>query len=269
VHDNTGGAPNANGGTIVSPFLFQNTGHGLYANNSFGNTVIGVLAEGNAGKGVLLDASCVSWAFYGGDIETNTSNAGTAGSDLVLNASIVAAGGQKGGNVFIGVNVGTPPTDNGYQTGRGWLGFPGFGSASGQGTINGEGDISSTIAIAGTTTPGTNTYSTRTATWFKHGRMVTVLFDMQLSGNTVAMAGNLRIAGLPFTALGGMGGLAPSLVNGVTFAGGGTALAGAMNGTNFDLYTYASGGAFTAIPVANILAASGRISGVITYTTAA
>ncbi len=266
--DDAGGAPNANAGTLIAPFVQSNTSHGLYINNAFGNTIIGILAQSNSGVGVYLDERSVSNTFIGGDIEANTDAGGTAGDDLVTVASVQAAGSQYGGNAFINTNVGTPPTDNATMTSRGWVGFDGFGTASGTGTINGEGTWTPTIA--GSSTPGTNTYSTQNGRWFKNGRMVTAMFDCALSGNSVAMVGNLRISGLPFSALtGSLGAWAPSLIANLTYPASVTAIAGALNGTNLDLYGYGNNIAFAAIPVANIGASTGRLSGTITYITPA
>ena len=262
--DDAGGAPNANAGTIISPFFGTNGSHGLYINNCFGNTIEGILSQSNVGKGVYLDERSVSNTFIGGDIEANTSGAGVAGSDLVTVTSVLAAGGQYGGNAFINTNIGTPPTDDATMTSRGWQGFDGFGNASGTGSINAE--LPCTLTIAGTTTPGTNTYSTQNCEVFKNGRMITVMFDLALSGNTVAMAGNLRLSGLPVAVLSGnLGAWSPGLILNLTFPASVTTIVGALNGTNLDIYGYGDNIGLTPVLASDIGAANGRLSGVITY----
>ena len=266
--DEAGGAPNANAGTIISPFCSTNGSHGMYINNAFGNTIIGILSQSNVGKGVYLDERSVSNTFVGGDLESNTSGAGTAGSDLVTVTSVLAAGGQYGGNSFLNTNIGTPPTDNATLTSCGWVGFDGFGAASGTGTINGKGTWTGTIA--GDSTAGTNTYTTQNCKWYKNGEVVTAFFDLELSGNSVAMVGDLIISGLPFAVrTGSLGAPAFALVSYITFPGSTTVLIGALDGTNIVLYAYGDNTGSTAIPVANIGASTGRLKGVVIYETPA
>jgi hypothetical protein len=56
-----------------------------------------------------------------------------------------------------------------------------------------------TPVIQGETTAGTNTYSVQFGRYRVDGQMVTAWFQVILSGNSVAMAGNLQVGGLPFT----------------------------------------------------------------------
>jgi hypothetical protein len=53
-------------------------------------------------------------------------------------------------------------------------------------------------AIAGTTTPGSNTYTTQEGTYVKIGQMVIASFFIQMSAKDAAMAGIVWITGLPF-----------------------------------------------------------------------
>jgi hypothetical protein len=56
-----------------------------------------------------------------------------------------------------------------------------------------------TPALAGSTTAGTQTYSTRNGTYTKIGRMVVGMGGLVLTAKDGATAGNLLITGLPFT----------------------------------------------------------------------
>jgi hypothetical protein len=57
-----------------------------------------------------------------------------------------------------------------------------------------------TPTLAGASTAGTNTYTTRSAFYKKINKMVFFTFSIDLSTKDVAMAGNIRITGLPYTA---------------------------------------------------------------------
>lgn len=57
-----------------------------------------------------------------------------------------------------------------------------------------------TPAIAGSTTPGTQTYAIQTGRYIRQGNLVTAWFTVQLSAKDGATAGNISITGLPFTA---------------------------------------------------------------------
>lgn len=57
-----------------------------------------------------------------------------------------------------------------------------------------------TPVIAGSTTAGSHTYGTQTGTWVKHGNLVFVAGDVQITTYDGTMAGDLRITGLPETA---------------------------------------------------------------------
>lgn len=54
-----------------------------------------------------------------------------------------------------------------------------------------------TPVIAGSTTAGSHTYVTQTGTWVKHGNLVFITGDVQITAYDGTMAGNLQITGLP------------------------------------------------------------------------
>lgn len=55
-----------------------------------------------------------------------------------------------------------------------------------------------TPVLRGHTTAGTNTYSEQVGTYVKIGKLIAITFGVALSAKDVAMAGVLRITGLPF-----------------------------------------------------------------------
>lgn len=57
-----------------------------------------------------------------------------------------------------------------------------------------------TPTIQGSTTPGTQTYTVQSGYYFKIGSLVFVNIYVQMSAKDAATAGNVQIAGLPFTA---------------------------------------------------------------------
>lgn len=75
-----------------------------------------------------------------------------------------------------------------------------------------------TPVLKGGTTPGTNTYSAQSGSYKKIGKLVIVFYQITLSAKDAAMAGGLRIDGLPVAANGVSVGMAR--VTGVTLRGG-------------------------------------------------
>lgn len=55
-----------------------------------------------------------------------------------------------------------------------------------------------TPVLAGTTTPGSNTYTAQVGEYYKVGKLVYFFIRIQLSTKDGAMAGNIAIQGLPF-----------------------------------------------------------------------
>lgn len=85
-----------------------------------------------------------------------------------------------------------------------------------------------TPSLAGSTTPGTQTYTTRLGKYSKIGTRVTVDFSISCSALDGATAGNMRITGLPFTSVNdgvNAGGAAVIQFDGVNLPAGGTNVA--------------------------------------------
>ena len=113
-----------------------------------------------------------------------------------------------------------------------------------------------TPVLAGASTPGTNTYSSQVGRYIRIGNIVTVWCDLVLATKDAAMAGSLRITGLPFTASNISGYNAINGINyfdNVTFTANYTNLASVIaSNTNivqiFQSASGASGGASTVAP---------------------
>lgn len=104
--NNPGTGPDANAGTLITPFCQANTGDGINMANAWFNVVVGALLEANTGSGVRLQNGSVSNTFFGGDIEANT-----------VHDILVDAGAQS--NCFFGTfpGAGVPGiVDNGNAT---------------------------------------------------------------------------------------------------------------------------------------------------------
>lgn len=78
--NNVGIGPDANAGTIITPFCQANTGDGINIANAWFNTIVGALAEANTGSGIRLQNGSVSNTIIGGDFEAN------AVHDILLDA---------------------------------------------------------------------------------------------------------------------------------------------------------------------------------------
>lgn len=104
--NNPGTGPDANAGTIITPFCQANTGDGINMANAWFNVVVGALTEANTGSGIRLQNGSVSNTFFGGDTEANT-----------IHDILVDAGAQS--NCFFGTfpGAGVPGiVDNGNAT---------------------------------------------------------------------------------------------------------------------------------------------------------
>ena len=100
--NNPGTGPDANAGTIITPFCQSNTGDGINIAAAWFNTIIGPLCEVNS-TGIRLQNGSVSNTIIGGDSEAN-----------VVSDIIIDAGAQS--NCFFGTFIGSGSpgiTDNG------------------------------------------------------------------------------------------------------------------------------------------------------------
>lgn len=142
--------------------------------------VMGYMVAGEGGASCAWDStSAVSPTQPAGWV------AGTKTQWIGLNSS---------GNVGIGT---VTPTEKLEVNGN----FKANGLKLGTGTVamKAYDEGSFTPALAGGTTAGSNTYSVRSGLWTRVGRMVFFEAQVSLSAKDAAMAGELRITGLPFT----------------------------------------------------------------------
>lgn len=100
--NNPSTGPDANAGTIITPFCQSNTGDGINIAAAWFNTIIGPLCEVNS-TGIRLQTGSVSNTIIGGDSEAN-----------IVSDIIIDAGAQS--NCFFGTFIGSGSpgiTDNG------------------------------------------------------------------------------------------------------------------------------------------------------------
>ena len=127
-----------------------------------------------------------------------------------------------------------------------------------------------TPVLAGSATAGTNTYSTQ-AGWYRvDGRMVTASFGIVLTGNSVAMVGNLIITGLPkvaYASLPNPGGGAPIRYNNVALGAGYTQMGFLMTAGSANILIQKGGDnkAIASVLVGDINATTGYIYGTVQY----
>jgi hypothetical protein len=210
LHDETlVGGPNANAGTANGLHVAGNGGDGLRIENGQFNTFSGLLSQQNAGYGVSLIGTVpisLYATFNGGDVETNGAgewNIGPNAKHLVFcgafpnlpsfnpdsNFATLISGLT---NRFRNVDV---------KSGTAVLSSLNLGQASNL-TYYNTGQFIPTIA--GTTTAGTNTYSSQEGYYTRIGNLVFVQGYVKLTAKGVApnnMTGTLYIGNLPFAQL--------------------------------------------------------------------
>ena len=148
----------------------------------------------------------------------------------------------------IGVGGATPAA-----SGAG-ISFPATASASSDAnTLDDyeEGDCSSSIAIIGTGTPGTGTYTVKSGRYVKVGALVTVYGYMVWSAHTGTT--DLEISGLPFSInsqANSFVGVTVGYVENLTLTANNTLLAFGVPGTTrIAFYQYTGGSATTIVPM--------------------
>lgn len=135
-----------------------------------------------------------------------------------------------------------------------------FSATSGTGTSELFDDYEEgtwTPTIEGSTTAGAQTYSVQVAKYTKVGRTVTIYAYVSITTKDAAMAGNVRIGGLPYASDGtanALQALALGDYQGVTFGASKTQLLPRIpnNVTKINVYDGGSGLASAQIPVSNI-----------------
>jgi len=128
---------------------------------------------------------------------------------------------------------------------------------------------SCTLAVAGTTTAGTHTYTVQVGNYTKVGRRVSVDFTLAISSKDVGMAGNVIISGLPFatsSVINYVAGLSIGYLNGHTLTANFTEIIGRVvsSVTSISLFEIGSGQSTTALAVEK-LGATPSIQGTISY----
>jgi len=150
----------------------------------------------------------------------------------------------------------------------------GFANIDENGTLGAMPTISMPVnqwtpVLRGSVTAGTNTYAAQAGRYRQDGRQITAWFDIQLASSVVAMAGNLQIAGLPFTMTnaGPFGDGSLTEVSHVTLDSGYTQFSvEPVAGQNYaTLNEIGSNVATQGVPEANIGATSGKIVGCVRY----
>lgn len=125
-----------------------------------------------------------------------------------------------------------------------------------------------TPVLEGSTTAGTNTYATQSGNYYKVGKLVHLTFLLTLSAKDVAIAGNLIITGLPFSAKDGSerAGASLSYQTNITLTTNYTSVIGDLQTNKINLYQSGSGQSTLALPASAISDTSG-IWGSIMYET--
>lgn len=203
--------PDANGGTLTSADLQYNTEAGLVLGNNAVNTFVGLLVQNNGTYGVYSGASSQSNFFYGGDFEVNGR---VGGASITSYYDFYIAAGSKR-NCLIGLSSYNDPqtffcddpenTILGYRDNAGtgpdnqYLGLQLNNIDSEKTTVLDwykEGTFEP--SIVGTSSAGTGTYSVQKGFYTRIGNVVR--FNISLTWSAHTGTGNMRIAGLPFTA---------------------------------------------------------------------
>lgn len=104
------------------------------------------------------------------------------------------------------------------------------------------------LTVSGSTTAGSNTYTSRAADWARGGRAVPYSFGIVATKN-VAMAGNVLIGALPFVAQTTIV-IPVSMYSGITLTAGYTSLALLINAGSSTMALYQSGSGVAFSPVA-------------------
>ena len=152
-----------------------------------------------------------------------------ANSNTILNCSTTGAVGLYGAATnATGVGITFPATQS---------------ASSDANTLDDYEEGTFTPSAVGSTTAGTGTYSTRTGVYTKIGRFVHVSIAIDWSAHTGT--GNLRISGLPFSAI--QNEVANMFVNGLTYTG--THLQPFLVGTEIWLNQTSSGASDSYVPM--------------------
>jgi len=153
------------------------------ANSNFAN---GVRLETGATKNNLVNVVTASNGGNGIFFNTGANNNTVIGG-IRNEATKVVVSASATGNQFFGFDTAEVSDSN---------------TGTSQNTVRAERTIAArgtfTPSLAGSTTPGTQTYSTRAGNWVRYGDFVWVGIAIEMTAKDAATAGNLRITNLPF-----------------------------------------------------------------------
>lgn len=202
--------PDANAGLLMMADLQGNGGCGLYLGNNALNTFVGLCCQANGTYGVFSSPGSYDNTFYGGDFEVNGRVGGasvTSYADFYIEAGSIANRVigitcfnfpvsfvcNEPDNFILSANDGAFAGDNKYA------GLQLRNKASSVPTVLDwyeEGVF--TPVVEGITTAGVGTYSIQQGYYTRIGNVVRFHLNVAWSAHTGT--GNMRIAGLPFTA---------------------------------------------------------------------
>lgn len=225
-----------------------------------------LLAGGASGTG--------QFAMFGGEVLSNQSTITANNFISIDNAVTVGSGGAD----FHGVYFQFGTTTTGIFAGgvradqcrifnpRGTYAFSIY--SSGGIAYNGSEAVGTwTPALAGNSTAGTQTYTSRAGEWYRRGNTITVSFHLNMSAKDAATAGSIIITGLPFTSknVDTRPGLAIGLWANITLTGY-IQLLGQVNQntTNLTLFKAKADGTLDNVVAADVTATT-RLSATATY----
>jgi hypothetical protein len=182
-----------NAGTVINCDASLNGDDGFLIDRCFKNTFVSCTAQQNVGTGFRFTADASNHRIFGGD--QDEFNAGGA-SNVVVEAG-------SAGNCFFGVDD-AGFVNNGTDTifvNRLQSRIRALALGVGTDYLSAyKARTAFTPTLAGSTTPGTQTYSVQKGYYTQIGNEIHFWITLELSAKDVATAGDLRINGLPFAA---------------------------------------------------------------------
>ena len=199
LSEGAGALADTNAGTCVNIDAQSNGAAGVYLNGSQLNTFVGGAYQNNATYGIHLSPHASYNVFSGGDPEANSI------AQVRLDAGAVGNAFYMYTVLYSGFNIANIADNNrieciDHNRVVSGIKFPPTQVASNDvNTLDDYEEGQFTPSVMGSTSAGTGTYSTRWGSYTKIGRQVTVQLYVVWSAHTGT--GNLKIGGLPFTAI--------------------------------------------------------------------
>lgn len=255
LHLSEGAGPLAdtNAGTCINIDAQSNNNAGVYLNGSQLNTFVGGAYQNNGTFGIHLSQHASYNVFSGGDPEANSI------AQVRLDAGAVGNAFYMYTVLYSGFSVSASADNNrieciDHNRVVSGIKFPPTQIPSNDvNTLDDYEEGQFTPSVIGSTSAGTGTYSTQWGSYTKIGRQVTVQLHIVWSAHTGT--GNLKIGGLPFTAIGatnnGYACCSIGLLNNIALSANNVATGYVLNSsTEIDMTQYPiGGGAATAIPI--------------------